>query len=298
MFRKSHREITDFGSVFHPEEAMEPILPREMRDGLMEWLTEIWAEEELAAVNLKPRKRALFGGVPGVGKTTLAHHLSARLGLPMLAVKPDRLIDSWLGSSGRNIGDLFETTASLESPVMLFFDEFDSVAIKRRQADSGASEERNSWVNTLLQRIDEYDGFLIAATNRGEEIDPAVWRRFDIQMTLSLPGASERSRILERYIAPYRLPEHSLGALQEACSGASPALMRAFCEGLKRQVVVGPLVGWSMVKETVLARVIASIEPHKDTVRPPLWSADSRERKLAFLSFPWPLERTGEEAAA
>src|SRR5579871_4297883 len=108
MFGDRAPKLTDFGDLLMPEEAMEPILSRPVRGALLEWLTEIWAEPELAAIGVKARRRAIFDGPPGVGKTTLAHHLAARLGLPMLAVRPDRVIDKWVGSTGQNIGALFD----------------------------------------------------------------------------------------------------------------------------------------------------------------------------------------------
>lgn len=73
--------LADFGEVLQPAEAQEPILARPVRASLIEWLTEIWAAKELEEVGLEPRRRALFHGAPGTGKTTLAHHLAARLGL-------------------------------------------------------------------------------------------------------------------------------------------------------------------------------------------------------------------------
>src|ERR1700735_1891214 len=91
------KTLDSFGDIFWPSEAAEPILARPVRLALTEWLTEIWAEDELTAVGIGPRKRAIFDGAPGVGKTTLAHHLSARLGLPMLAVRPERVISKWVG---------------------------------------------------------------------------------------------------------------------------------------------------------------------------------------------------------
>jgi SpoVK/Ycf46/Vps4 family AAA+-type ATPase len=206
----------------------------------------------------------------------------------MLAVRPDRLIDKWVGSSGKNIGALFDAVSKIDDdPILLFLDEFDAVAIKRRAADSGAEEERNSWVNTLLQRIEQHKGFIIAATNHAASIDAAVWRRFDIHITLDLPGQFEREQILKRYLAPFGMPSRALNRFAEAFDTASPALMRQFCENLKRQIVVGPKVGWDMRKAPVIDRLVTSVQPHPDMGKPTLWALGGKTPAISDL--PWPL---------
>jgi SpoVK/Ycf46/Vps4 family AAA+-type ATPase len=284
--------ICDFGDLFNPEEAMEPILAKPVRGALLEWLEEIFAKEELAAMKVSARRRAIFDGPPGVGKTTLAHHLSARLGLRMLAVRPERMIHKYLGSTGRNIGALFDAVADEEDhdPVVLFLDEFDAIAMKRKDTDSSAGDEQNAWINTLLQRIEQHKGFIIAATNHGSRIDQAIWRRFDIHITLELPGQFERERIIARYLDPLGLPKTELTSLADSLALASPALIRQLCENLKRQIVVGPKVGWDMRRDPMFDRMLQSFGPHPELGKPRLWSHASKD--VAIRGMTWPLRRS------
>lgn len=283
--------LNQWGHVLFPQEAAEPILAAPVRKALLEWLEEIWAGDALRAVGLEPRCKALFSGVPGTGKTTLAHHLAARLGLPMLVVRPEKVQSRYVGASAEQVGRLFDAVHREADPIFLFFDEFDSLGAQRM--GSGLNEvgeqDHNHKVNTLLANMERYDGFIVAATNFGSRIDEAIWRRFEIQIRLDEPGPGERRRILARYFAPFVLPREALEKLSEAMATATPALMRRFCEHIKRQIVVGPRADWSMDRDSVISRVLTTVEPHPDAGKPRLWSHGVDDKGLR--AFPWPLKR-------
>lgn len=285
------QDLTSFGPILMPDEAEEPILAKPVRGALLEWLTEIWAKDELADVGLIARKRAIFHGAPGTGKTTLAHHIAARLGLPMLKVRAEKLQSQYISASGILIGKLFDALAKAP-PMFLFFDEFDSLAAKRMNSghNQTGEQDHNHTVNVLLASFDRYDGFIVAATNFGERVDEAVWRRFEIQICLDVPGDGERREIIKRYLAPFVLPARSLEHLSGAFETASPALIRQACEHIKRQIVVGPKASWDMGKGAVFSRLIASVQPHPELGKPRLWSHGADD--LGVRNLPWPLAKS------
>lgn len=283
--------LEKFADVLMPQEAEEPILASGPRAALFEWMTEIRLADELAAAGLKPRRTALLYGPPGCGKTTWAHHFAARLGLPLACVRSESLIDKYLGATGGNIGQLFDAMSKTEGKVVVFFDEVDALG-GRRMNDQGASVERANSLNVLLRRIERFNGIALAATNRQDFLDSALWRRFDMQISIDLPGADERFAIIKRYAAPFEPPDEDVDLLVELTSGASPALLRTLMEGVKRTLIVGPKIGRKIDDPvSVFASVVAAVAPSPEYEPPPLWASPDAVRALAGITWPIPKAR-------
>lgn len=269
------RALRGIAEVRAPGEAEEPVLGPAVRGAIFEWLAEINAAEELRAVGLKPRGTALLFGPPGCGKTTLAHHLAARLGIPLVIVGPETLVGSYHGQSEGNVAKLFDVLAASETRCVLLMDEIEAMGGNRGKNTGGAADNaRTSTLGVLLRKIEEYTGFAMAATNRPDDLDPALWRRFHMQIAIELPGMDERYAILRRYGAPFAWSDDDIELLAEVTDGASPALLRGLMEGAKRALVLGPkLRRADDGVVAVFSRILTSLRPSPEMATPPLWDA-------------------------
>jgi hypothetical protein len=177
--------------------------------------------EELGRLGVEPNLRCLLYGAPGVGKTLLARHIACRLGLPIVEARLDGLVSSFLGTTARNIGALFDFANRYKC--ILFLDEFDAVAKARDDVHEVGEIKRV--VNTLLQSLDArgQKGITLAATNHAHLLDRAVWRRFDSRIEIPMPDEASRVTLLERFVVPLELEPgeiQMLGWLTEGMSGA------------------------------------------------------------------------------
>jgi hypothetical protein len=136
---------------------------------------------------------ALFSGPPGTGKTMGAQVLARSLQVMLYRVDLSRVLSKWIGETERNLGRLFDEAQA--SGCALFFDEADALFGKRSDVRDAHDRYANVEIGYLLQRMDQYDGVTILATNRPGDLDEAFLRRFHVIARFEMPDASERARI-------------------------------------------------------------------------------------------------------
>lgn len=122
--------------------------------------------------------RLLFGGPPGGGKTQYALWLAKRLGRDVMLKRPSDLLSKYIGDSEKQIASAFRNAARAGS--VLIIDEADALLYDRSIA---THSWEHSQIAEFLQQIQEYNGILIACTNRVDAVDPALRRRFHRQVT-------------------------------------------------------------------------------------------------------------------
>ena len=175
------------------------LLPDVVNAAIRELIEEHNRADLLRAHNLEPRHRVLLAGPPGNGKTSLAEALAAELMVPLLVVRYESVIASYLGETAVRLSRLFEQVRSRHC--VLFFDEFDVVGKER--GDIHETGEIKRVVSSLLLQIDDLPSHVVVvtATNHPELLDRAVWRRFQLRLHLPPPSlalAQEWFRRLEQ----------------------------------------------------------------------------------------------------
>lgn len=188
--------------------------------------------DKLVELQASPSRSCLIYGDPGTGKTMLAKWIAKSVGLPVVMAKLDGIISSFLGTSSRNIASLFRFANKYKC--ILLLDEFDALA--KLRDDPQEIGEVKRIVNTLLQNLDARSekGFTIGITNHEKLLDPAVWRRFDVQIEIPHPNAAVREEMLSKFISPLVYSRQELKFMNWCMEDATGADLRKLGDWLKR----------------------------------------------------------------
>ena len=228
-------------ATFLPRESLEHhmVLPTEVELRFARIEKEYAARERLGAYGLRPRKTILLYGPPGCGKSLGAKRFAWNTGLPLMKVRFDALISSYFGESASNLRAVFE--AAKERPCVLLLDECDFIA--RSRTNSKDVGEASRIVNALLQLMEEYDapGLLVATTNIENQLDEALFRRFDDVFLVPPPGETEIERLLKLTLSAVEVSSNTfLHTLAKDLMGMSAAqVVKVAQDGAKAAFLSG-----------------------------------------------------------
>ncbi|MDW6002503.1 ATP-binding protein [Vibrio mangrovi] len=142
---------------------------------------------------VKPGFCAVFFGPPGTGKTLTAALLGKSTGREVYRVDLSMVVSKYIGETEKNLAKVFD--AASYKDWILFFDEADALFGKRTEANSSNDRHANQQTGYLLQRIEDFPGTVILATNLKANMDEAFTRRFQSMIQFSIPGPEERLQL-------------------------------------------------------------------------------------------------------
>jgi transitional endoplasmic reticulum ATPase len=206
------------------------ILAPEIKAQLRQLQAVIEDPESARRFGVDPPTGLLLAGPPGTGKTTVAKVLAAQARCSFYPISGADVISKWVGESERNIRQLFDR-ARENRPSIIFIDEIDAIAGRR-----GSIESHDSHVNQLLAEIDGVTGqrgvFVVGATNRPDQLDPALLRggRLSRTIVLGLPDETGRLAMLRLHSARMPTVGVRLEEIARDSEGLSPADLKALCQ--------------------------------------------------------------------
>lgn len=177
------------------------VLPYSTYEGLEE--LKMWMKHGQALIGhsetgkrIKPGYRCLFYGPPGTGKTLTASLIGKAFRHPVYRIDLSMVVSKWVGETEKNLGSIFDQAANKDW--VLFFDEADSLFGKRTHANSSNDRFANQEVSYLLQRIEDFPGLVILASNLKSNIDDAFNRRFQSTVLFPIPDVDIRHALWQK----------------------------------------------------------------------------------------------------
>ncbi|MBU4204853.1 ATP-dependent zinc metalloprotease FtsH [Patescibacteria group bacterium] len=202
-FTKSKARL--FGAEGHPKDKIsfkDVAGLKEAKEELKEIVDFLKFPKKYLQMGAKIPRGVLLLGVAGVGKTLLARAVAGEANVPFFSISGSEFVEMFVGVGSARVRDLFNV-AKKHSPSIIFIDELDAIGRHRGAGIGGGHDEREQTLNQILVEMDGFEResnvIVMAATNRGDILDPALLRpgRFDRKIVLDPPDINDRESILK-----------------------------------------------------------------------------------------------------
>jgi SpoVK/Ycf46/Vps4 family AAA+-type ATPase len=213
------------------------VLGRDTLEICREVVDEHHRADILKSYGISPRHRLLFVGPPGNGKTTLAEAVASALMYPLIVVRYENIIGSYLGETASRLQKVFDLAKARKC--VIFLDEFETLGKER--GDTHETGEIKRVVSSLLLQIDRLPSYtvVITASNHPELLDRAVWRRFQVKIQLPQPTKGQVVQYIEKFEErtsfDFRVAHNSLS---DKLLGVSFSEIEEFCVDVLRQCIL------------------------------------------------------------
>jgi SpoVK/Ycf46/Vps4 family AAA+-type ATPase len=236
---QSRGEMASLLSVCQPTTRLSSmVLPETLEKRLRRVLLEQRQKSKLRKHNLGTRRKLLFLGPPGTGKTMTAAALAGELHLPLFSILLEGVITKFMGETAAKLKLIFD--AMLVEKGVYFFDEFDAIGARRTQINDVGEIRRV--LNSFLQLLekDDSDSLIIAATNHPNLLDRALFRRFDDVIEYALPDEETAAKVVEARLARFNIDNLDWKRVGTELQGLSQAeLVRASDDSAKNAILQG-----------------------------------------------------------
>jgi SpoVK/Ycf46/Vps4 family AAA+-type ATPase len=236
-------ELASLVSIQNPDTRLSNmVLPAALETRLRRVLLEHRQRSKLSEHHLRPRRKLLFVGPPGTGKTFTASALAGELHLPLFSILLEGVITKFMGETAAKLRIVFDAIKS--DPGVYLFDEFDALGSKRIHSNDVGEIRRV--LNSFLQLLekDDSESVIIAATNHPELLDKALFRRFDDVVEYTLPDQQIAMRIIKCKLAGFKAADLDWEAIAELADGLSQAdLSKASEDAAKTAILQGKDIG-------------------------------------------------------
>jgi AAA+ superfamily predicted ATPase len=188
----------DWEDIILPKDQLDQL--REMCNYVKHYQTvyTLWGFEK--KLSLGKGLNALFAGPSGTGKTMAAEIIARQLGIDLYKINLSAIVSKYIGETEKNLENIFKEGQTANS--ILFFDEADALFGKRSEVRDSHDRYANIEIAYLLQRMEEYDGIVILATNMQKNMDEAFVRRLHYNIEFPMPEEADRLRIWQQVFPP------------------------------------------------------------------------------------------------